>query len=64
MRRRSSADALAAEEDVLDEAETGRLVGDGGVDVVLLGPGRDDQQGLTWTVAATSLSGAGAGDAG
>ena len=24
-----------------------RLVGDGGVDEVLLGPGRDDQEGLT-----------------
>ena len=54
---RPRADALAAEEDVFDEFGDGGLIGDGGVDHVLLRPGRDDQQGLTWTVAAASLCG-------
>jgi hypothetical protein len=53
---RASADTLAAEEDVLDEAGDRGLIGDGGVDCVLLRPGGDDQEGLTWTVAAASLS--------
>ena len=40
-----AANASAAEEDVLDEAGDGGLVGNGVVDEVLLGPGRDDNQG-------------------
>ena len=49
------ADALAAEPVVFDEADDRGLVGDGVVDVVLLRPGRDDQQRQTRTVAAAAL---------
>src|SRR5437879_2232022 len=51
----ASADTLAGEKDVFDEARDGALVGHGQVNRILLGPGRDNQEGLTRTVAATTL---------
>ena len=48
---------LTVEEDVLDKARDGSLIGDRGVEVVLLCPRRDDQEGLTRTIAAAALSG-------
>src|SRR3984957_2611455 len=59
----AAANARAAEEDVLDEAGDRGLVGDGGVDEVLLGPWRDHQKRQTWSVAATALYGGGTFDA-
>ena len=53
---RSSPETLAAKEDILDEANDRGLVSDGSVEEVLFSPGRDDQEGLTGTVAATALS--------
>src|ERR1700731_2283268 len=57
----ASADALAGEEDVFDEAGDGALVGDGGVNGVLLGPGGDNQERLTRPIATTALSVKGGG---
>ena len=57
----ASADALAGKEDVFDEAGDGALIGDGGVKGILLGPGGDNQERLTRTVAATTLSVEGCG---
>jgi len=50
------ADTLAGEEDVFDEACDGTLVGNGGVDGILVGPWGDHHEGKTRTIAATALS--------
>src|SRR5580698_1801026 len=52
----TAANTLTCEEGVLDKLRNGSLVGGGAVDVVLLGPGRDDQQGQTRTVTAAALN--------
>ena len=40
---------------IFDKAGDGALVGDGGVDGVLFGPGRDDDEGHAGAVSAAAL---------